>query len=334
MFFTLGVALILYLIIHYMSHRGGNDTEPPNNGNGFIVNIKQFLIDYISLPFEEYYYNKYLRYLKIEDAKEAELDQELNDTEHHDAENEVDVDDTEHHDAENEVDVDDITELDVPINVNKYRENNATTQNLDTINVGDLIIFRIDDTKEPMVKEGNPKARRNISTYDKIPIEPHEWVYVNDTPEPQIYYVEYIHSTIPNAKGYHSKFGCIPGKNVNINIVPILNNDIEVFQKKIMTGSSIIEYGNDIFWYINMNKLEICQYEDGFPLMKLKYIDIVGSIQLNYTDSDSDNTSPSPSDNALNNQYEEPFENDYTTQTHVDCSSLYGPDYNFNDGDW
>ena len=130
-------------------------------------------------------------------------------------------------------------------------------------------------------------------------------------------------------------------KNYNIDVIPVRNNDIERFNKGTdIEENYIIEEG--IFWYVSYNDKTIRQFEDGYPIIQLDYINIIGSSTLEMNQNQEvleDEQSTFSSDNDTKVQYYPSDNTGYNMSNYINeheygASCSYGPDYNFNDGDW
>jgi len=327
-------------------------------------------MNYITKIVPENLYDTYLKPLKVEDAKQAEREQLLD--EESESESESDAEEVpapnpsgEHGDTASESDaksesarkIDESVCIDKQILDNSKGNDVNSVSNIDCdIEVGDFITFKFNYDYDSDLEDNHDfnRARRSISTYGKEIIEPEDTYINNGIQEPQIYFVTKTHCDIPNAKGLYS-YESSNEKNYNLDVIPVKNNDIERFNKGTDVEENYI-IGEGIFWYVSYNDKTIRQYEDGYPLVQLDYINNVGNSILakhdNQDDSEDehanledehgnleDEQSTFSSDNDTKVQ-DYPSDNtgynmsNYINEHEYGASCSYGPDYNFNDGDW
>lgn len=125
---------------------------------------------------------------------------------------------------------------------------------INTYKTGDIIqiVFSNDDTYSNYRHPG----RRSISTYGFEEIEPEE-------------FTDYIVTCV-------EEYGNIPNHKGAVNVNNSINN-IDTFmyvypKKEFEEMNGLFEHTKEIFWFINLNKMTICQFEDAYPIYNISEI--------------------------------------------------------------
>ena len=280
---------------------------------GFVI-IYSFVI-WAQLIIDQYrtnVYNKYLRPLKVEDGRIAEEEQE-NDHGSDSVSDSVSVtgshldqeaDDTNRHRNFSQMTKDDsVDELDRDDLENPIRAGDFITFKYDVNNV---FLDDQDDSEDDFYDKG---VSRCISTYAQCVIQPYDLCMVNGREEPQIYYVVRVHSDIPNMKGGNPKINLDIKNRIHLQVYPVEDNDIDKFNNQ-----SDLDVYTGVFWFINYTDMAVCQYEDGCQLDRIECITVIQR------------------DTTYNDYSDDDYDDHDVFGYDVDCR--WGPDYNFNDGDW
>lgn len=172
------------------------------------------------------------------------------------------------------------------------------------------------------------RPSRSISTYGMTPISPTA-VRLNRRKcalEPQKYVVSHIDSIIPNFKpgstiNLNSKFG--KTKDIHLHLCPMIYNEMNDDEDTILTDM------DRIFWYINLSKMTVCQYEDGYPIGDLDNIKIVKTS----TDSHLSGGIEPPVERTISDKQIHKITGNITNFINYGSGIGYGPEYNFNDVD-
>ena len=285
---------------------------------GFVI-IYSFVI-WAQLIIDQYrtnLYNKYLRPLKVEDGRIAEEEQENdpgNDSDPPDKESDSGSDSGSHSDPpdkeseptnrhvsfkdDDEIIDNSVDELDRDDLENPIRE-------------GDFITFKfyVNNVFLDNPDIGVIGVMRSITTYAQCVIQPYDICIVNGCEEPQIYYVVRVHSDIPNMKGGNPKINLDIKNRIHLQVYPVEDNDIDKFNNQ-----SDLDVYTGVFWFINYTDMAVCQYEDGCQLDRIECITVIQR------------------DTTYNDYIDDDYDDHDVFDYDVDCR--WGPDYNFNDGDW
>tara|TARA_Y100000741_G_C18248117_1_gene556261 strand:- start:451 stop:951 length:501 start_codon:yes stop_codon:yes gene_type:complete len=125
---------------------------------------------------------------------------------------------------------------------------------------GDIIQLKFSiNSKNDHLCNRHP-ARRSISTYGLKEIEPEE-------------YTDYVVTCLDEC-------GNIPNHKGRNNIDRSMNN-IDTFmyvfpKKEYDEMNGLFEHTKEIFWFINLNKMTVCQFEDAYPLYSIASITVTG----------------------------------------------------------
>ena len=149
------------------------------------------IINFITTSLPRVYYNRYLRPIKVEDAKIAEEDQLLNDVFDSDSDQESDQKSDQKSDQESDLTSKDkscVENLNIQVDHNHNEfdsdvnesESESEKDDKDEIEPGEFIIFKInyDIDSEDESNEEFRRPRRSISTYGKQIVDPID-TYIN-----------------------------------------------------------------------------------------------------------------------------------------------------------
>lgn len=121
---------------------------------------------------------------------------------------------------------------------------------------GDIIQFIFSKNDTPDNCLNRHPARRSISTYGFEEIEPEENTdYI-------ITCLEH-NASIPNHKGRYNFDKSVNNMDTFMYVFP---------KKEFEEMNGMFEHTKEVFWFINLNKMTICQFEDAYPIYKISSI--------------------------------------------------------------